>query len=65
MQRILAYVALMALALPPAVSAHDIPGDVKVQAFVKPAGTHLRLLVRVPLANAGSPDEPAPPAAMV
>ncbi len=58
MQRILAYVALMALALPPAVSAHDIPGDVKVQAFVKPAGTHLRLLVRVPLAAMNEVDFP-------
>jgi len=31
------------------VQAHDIPNDVTVQAFVKPEGAHLRLLVRVPL----------------
>jgi hypothetical protein len=30
-------------------SAHDIPSDVTVQTFVKPEGTSLRLLVRVPL----------------
>ena len=29
--------------------AHDIPSDVKVRAFVKPEGTHLNLLVRVPM----------------
>ncbi len=31
------------------LAAHDIPNDVTVQAFVKPEGTTLRLLVRVPL----------------
>src|SRR6266550_4433687 len=31
------------------VSAHDIPSDVTVQAFVKPEGHVLRLLVRLPL----------------
>src|SRR5580692_9356988 len=31
------------------VSAHDIPSDVTVQAFVKPQGHTLRLLVRLPL----------------
>ncbi len=29
--------------------AHDIPNDVTIQAFVKPEGHRLRLLVRVPL----------------
>lgn len=29
--------------------AHDIPSDVTVEMFVKPDGTHLHLLVRVPL----------------
>jgi hypothetical protein len=29
--------------------AHNIPNDLTVQAFFKPEGTHLRLLVRVPL----------------
>ena len=37
------------LASPARQSAHDIPGDVTVQAFVKPEGQRLRLLVRVPL----------------
>ena len=35
--------------LPHAAVAHDIPSDVTVQAFVKPAGEHLDLLLRVPL----------------
>jgi len=30
-------------------AAHDIPNDVTVQAFVKPAGKRLRLVVRVPM----------------
>jgi hypothetical protein len=36
-------------ALPSAAVAHDIPNDVTVQAFLKPAGDRLHLLVRVPL----------------
>ena len=32
-----------------AAAAHDIPNDVTVQAFVKPEGQRLHLLVRVPL----------------
>ena len=31
------------------VKGHDIPTDVRVNAFVKPEGSHLRLLIRVPL----------------
>ena len=42
-------VAGLVLAFPARQSAHDIPGDVTVQAFVKPEGQRLRLLVRVPL----------------
>src|ERR1700676_305072 len=34
---------------PGLASAHDIPNDVTVQAFLKPAGDRLHLLVRVPL----------------
>ncbi|HEY6548119.1 MAG TPA: HupE/UreJ family protein, partial [Vicinamibacteria bacterium] len=37
------------LARPEAVLGHEIPNDVTVQAFLKPEGRHLRLLVRVPL----------------
>ncbi len=39
--------ALTGLTAP--VSAHDIPRDVTVQMFVKPEGSSLRMLVRVPL----------------
>jgi hypothetical protein len=41
---------LVALVFPAArLSAHDIPRDVTVQAFAKPEGRTLRLLMRVPL----------------
>src|SRR5882724_1960157 len=39
--------SLTLLAAP--ISAHDIPSDVTVQAFMKPEGHVLRLLVRLPL----------------
>src|SRR6266480_52744 len=42
-------VAALFLFLPFFARAHDIPNDVTVQMFVKPEGTHLHLLVRVPL----------------
>ena len=42
-------VAVLVFALPSGTSAHDIPNDVTVQAFVRPAGERLQLLVRVPL----------------
>jgi hypothetical protein len=43
------WLAALFLALCCAATAHDIPNDVTVQAFVKPAGQRLHLLVRVPL----------------
>ena len=46
---LIALVAGLVLTFPASQSAHDIPGDVTVQAFVKPEGQQLRLLVRVPL----------------
>ncbi|MDR1990985.1 MAG: HupE/UreJ family protein [Acidobacteriaceae bacterium] len=33
----------------PRLHAHEIPNDVTIQAFLKPEGTRLRLLIRVPL----------------
>ena len=44
-----ALVAAWLLALACMAPAHEIPNDVKVQAFVKPDGQRLQLLVRVPL----------------
>src|SRR3974390_3086586 len=41
--------AAIALLSPAGASAHDIPTDVLVNAFVKPEGQRLRLLVRVPM----------------
>jgi hypothetical protein len=40
---------MIALAASLAAQAHDIPNDVTVQAFLKPEGQHLRLLVRAPM----------------
>ena len=45
----LALSAALAFAPRPA-AAHDVPADVTVQAFLKPEGQRLRLLVRAPLA---------------
>src|ERR1700693_2816617 len=50
--------AMMLSALPLPAAAHDIPNDVKVQAFVKPDGQRLQLLVRVPLAAMREVDFP-------
>jgi hypothetical protein len=44
-----ALLTALALMLPHGVLAHDIPNDVTVQAFVKPDGEKLHLLIRVPL----------------
>jgi hypothetical protein len=41
--------AILIIALAPRLAAHEIPTDVRVLAFVKPEGSRLRLLVRVPL----------------
>ena len=47
--RVLTLWASLCLALPFAANAHDIPAGVTVQAYVRPAGERLQLLVRVPL----------------
>ena len=46
-QRVL--IAASFFLLPWCAPAHDIPNDVTVQAFVKPEGQQLHVLVRVPL----------------
>ena len=50
--------AVLATALPLVALAHDVPDDVKIQAYVKPAGSVLQLLVRVPLAAMNEVDVP-------
>ena len=42
-------IAALLLGCLPAARAHDVPDEVRVQAFVKPEGQSLRLLARVPL----------------
>src|SRR5262245_49660296 len=49
---------LLSCALPRGAPAHDIPNDVKVQMFVKPAGDKLQLLVPVPLSAMREVDVP-------
>ena len=55
-------VAALLLLWPASPAAHDIPNDVTVQAFVKPEGRTLRLLVRVPLVAMRDIDYPKPAA---
>ena len=45
-----AIAATLACAVASSAAAHEIPTDVKINAFVKPAGKRLELLIRVPLA---------------
>jgi len=45
----IALAAALICALPLGAAAHDVPNDVLVQAFVKPDGRRLQLLMRVPL----------------
>jgi hypothetical protein len=40
---------MLVAALPAGLPAHEIPNDITIQAFVRPEGQRLRLLVRVPL----------------
>jgi hypothetical protein len=47
---IVAIAATLACAVALSAAAHDIPTDVKINAFIKPAGKRLELLIRVPLA---------------
>jgi hypothetical protein len=56
----LSLVALSILVWAAGPSAHEIPSDVTVQAFVKPEGRTLRLLVRVPLMAMRDMDYPKP-----
>ena len=44
-----ALIALALFILPAAAVAHEIPADVKLQMFIKPAGDRLQLLLRVPM----------------
>src|SRR5271170_4906367 len=53
--------ALLLPANPVGAAAHDIPSDVTVQAFVKPEGRRLALLVRVPLGAMRDIDFPLTP----
>jgi len=44
-----ALATILAAAVAPPAAAHDIPNDVKINAFIRPAGNRLELLIRVPL----------------
>lgn len=53
-----ALAALASFALSARLSAHEVPADVAIHAFLKPEGTRLRLLVRAPLAAMRDVDFP-------
>jgi len=46
-----AFVLALLFLAPVAMRAHEIPNDVTIQAFIKPEGQRLRLLIRVPLTS--------------
>ena len=52
----MAWAMFLAIASP--ACAHDIPADVKINAFFKPDGNKLELLVRLPLASLIDTDFP-------
>jgi hypothetical protein len=56
MTKLLAVVLAGSLAC--GAAAHDVPDDVKVQAYIKPAGNKLHLLLRVPLSAMREVDVP-------
>jgi hypothetical protein len=45
-----AFIAMLPCTAAPSARAHEIPNDVRINAFVKPEGRNLELLIRVPLA---------------
>jgi hypothetical protein len=49
-RRRLAALAMLLCAAASSAAAHDIPTDVRINAFIKPEGDKLELLIRVPLA---------------
>jgi hypothetical protein len=49
---------MLVCALAPGAGAHDIPADVRINAFLRPVGDRLELLIRVPLAAMGDVDIP-------
>jgi HupE / UreJ protein len=53
-----ALVAMLPCAIAPSALGHEIPADVKINAFVKPQGDRLELLIRVPLAAMREVDFP-------
>ena len=58
MARLLARVFLATFLAASAAFAHDVPNDVVVQAFVRPQGDRVRLLVRAPLSALRDTDVP-------
>jgi len=57
-RRLTAAAAFLACALAGFAQAHDIPSDVKIEAFLKPAATQLEFLIRVPMSGLQDVDFP-------
>jgi len=49
-RRAAAIIAVLVAALGCGAAAHDVPADIRINAFVKPTGNRLELLIRVPFA---------------
>ena len=59
MRRAIAAIAMaIACAAAPGAAAHEVPTDVRINAFVKPEGDRLELLIRVPLSAMRDVDVP-------
>jgi hypothetical protein len=59
MRRTIAAIAMaIACAAAPGAAAHEVPTDVRINAFVKPEGDRLELLIRVPLSAMRDVDVP-------
>jgi hypothetical protein len=51
MPRVFLTICILALGLQASSSAHEVPNEVTVLAFLKPEGDTLRFLVRAPMAS--------------
>ena len=53
-----AFILILLCVVAPGTCAHEVPADVRLNMFVKPAGHRLELLIRVPMAAMGDVDVP-------
>ena len=56
-----ALIAALAVVRPAWLAAHEIPNDITIQAFLKPEGNRLRVVMRLPMASINDIDWPYKP----